>query len=220
MSLRPSVVFWLLLTVIVIWEIINAFIDPGITLGEALGILATLLLAAIAGIFILCKTIRNAWPFKMRFSYQPPADTKRKILQRNWIALTGERELHLRIDTRVGIEISEFTVRFVKGLPPLFVDDADPKIVNITDVTVYGWAEAAERERNYTTGANDPHVEPFEPGGRKVWVHNSKKWPAGEPLWISLKVESMEPWTGFLSFRCPTDHRASVRRLITFRKKW
>ena len=220
---RPTVIFWLLLTVIAIQQISTAIFDPSVSLGETIAIALTILIAAVSGGLMLGKWFRSIWPFKMEFSDQPydiPRQAER-FLRTRLESYTDKRKITLKLQTRRATDISEIDVRFVTKSMFFFgpAQDVNPDIVRITGVTLPDWDKTADFDRTYTTGANTVYTQQAGLGGMQAFVRKRKRWVIGDPLWVELEIVVNKPWRGYLSFRSQTDRRPTTRRRVKFRER-
>ena len=219
---RPTVIFWLLLTVIAIQQISTAIFDPSVSLGEAIAIALTILIAAVSGGLMLGKWCRSIWPFKMEFSDQPydiPRQAER-FLRTRLESYTDRRKITLKLQTRRATDISDIDVRFITKLMFFFgpAQDVNRDIVRITGVTLPDWEKEADVERDYT-GPNTVQTRQAGLGGMQAYVRKRKRWVIGDPLWIELEIVVNKPWRGYLSFRSQTDRRPTTRRPVKFRER-
>ncbi len=96
-------------------QISTATFDPSVSLGEAIGIALTILIAVVSGGLMLRKAIQSIWPFKMEFSDQPydiPRQAER-FLRTRLEAYTDIKKITLKLQTRRATDISQIDVRFV-----------------------------------------------------------------------------------------------------------
>ena len=213
---RLDRVFWVLLGMTAIWQIIAALYEPTVTLGEILGLSATVLLALAAGLRVALIKCLRAYPFQMLFITPSPFLAHRRgenpIYRTVFEGRLGPQEIYLEIKTHHAISQLKFDVRFVEKKFIWFgpTIPAQLEFIEIKRVST----PVLEKDQNIH-GANQSQDEY---GGVVISYADKAEWVIGEPLYVGVEINVKKSWRGYISFRAQTDRRAITRRRVKFRE--
>jgi hypothetical protein len=187
-----------------------------VTLGDLLGVLATLSVAALGLAWWLREEWRRKHPFTVRVSEEPLAALPNKGIpgERSYSCGTGRRALTLAILCSQETVDSPFDLRFVERdwLRWWAFKNASQSAIEMTAVSVPEWKkdEVDGVDRDFV-GANTVTVEPNGVGGFRVARRKPQRWIVGQILWIETTWDAKTPWQGYLSFEGRTNRRAFGR---------
>jgi len=90
---------------------------------------------------------------------------------------------------------------------------ANPDIVSIKSVSIPEIEKKLNKNPDYI-GTIQDFTDEF--GGKGKEFLKSFDWVIGEPLWVTVELRAIKPWSGYISFRSKTDRRAAVRKRLKF----
>ena len=178
-------------------ESIIDFFSSGVSKGEWIQIVITILIFGVTAISAWRYLRRERYPFKVRFSDLPYRETGQKNYRRTLRLQPGERQsVNVRYEMKIERRMQKLNFRFVEWrllgqydgeLKWFRYFDAPLEKLNVEHVEA--------QEEVFQLRDSD------QKGGQTVGYHTSRRFSEGHSLWVTVNINALQPWRGKLSLQ-------------------